>query len=368
MRQILLSLLGILIIVGAVFLARNIMAPGEEENRVFQPKVTKVFTRSVENGDVTVEVEVHGRLEAVNKVGIFAEVQGIFFSSKAFRPGTYYKKGELLISVDNAPELAALKAQRATLLNQIVQLLPDIKFDYPEEYDKWSSYVSDFDVDRKTRALPETNSDREKFFIASKNLSTTYYNIKNLEARLDKYRIYAPFSGILTEALVTPGALIRPGQQLGTLMGQDVFELALPIREEYSDMISVGASLDVLADESGRNLTGRIVRINPEVDPGSQSITAYVQLQGEELKEGMFFHAELPLTPIPGAMEIDRKLLVKNQFIFGVEDSSLVRYDVIPRHYNRETVVVTGLEDGRQILERMIPSAREGMKVEVVTE
>ncbi|HKK87891.1 MAG TPA: HlyD family efflux transporter periplasmic adaptor subunit [Saprospiraceae bacterium] len=366
MRTILLSILGIAILAGSFFLARKIMAQKEDKPNPYSEKITKVFIEEVQNRQVPIAVKVNGRLEAVDELELYSEVQGVFQSQKKFRPGTAYKKGELLIEIDDTQDRANLKAQRSSLLNQIVQLLPDIKFDYPDQYEKWSGYVEAFDINKRTQALPEPGSEREKFFIAGKNLSTAYYNIKQLEAQLDKYRIHAPFDGVLTESLVNPGTLIRPGQKLGTLTSQNNFELALPIREEYAGMLRIGTWIVVESELDGREIKGRLIRVNPSVDPGSQSVTAYVKLNSSGLREGMFFNAQLPLAPIDQAMEINRKLVVKNQFLYGVEDSILVEYPVTPVHYNKETVVVRGLEDGKYILERMIPAAREGMKVEVI--
>ena len=58
-----------------------------------------------------------------------------------------------------------------------------------------------------------------------------YYSIKNIEKRLSKYNITAPFNGVLTEALVTKGTLIRPGQKLGEFIDTSVFEIELAIEK-----------------------------------------------------------------------------------------------------------------------------------------
>jgi hypothetical protein len=78
----------------------------------------------------------------------------------------------------------------------------------------------------------------------------------------------------------------------------------------------------------------------------------------------MFFSASLPLQPIQDALEIDRRLLINNKYVFAVRDSALVAVDVVPVHYNQETVVIKGLEDGETILRRPLPGARENLKVE----
>ena len=56
---------------------------------------------------------------------------------------------------------------------------------------------------------------KENYFISGRGIVSSFYNVKNLEQRLSKYNISAPFNGILVEALVTEGTLIRNGQKLG---------------------------------------------------------------------------------------------------------------------------------------------------------
>ena len=42
--------------------------------------------------------------------------------------------------------------------------MPDIRLDYPEQYEKWEQYLRDFDFDKPTPKLPAINSEKEKFF------------------------------------------------------------------------------------------------------------------------------------------------------------------------------------------------------------
>ena len=56
------------------------------------------------------------------------------------------------------------------------------------------------------------------------------------------------------------------------------------------------------------------------------------------------------------------------KFVYGVESDRLVKYTVEPVHYEQETVVVKGLPNGIEILEKALPGARENMPVDIVRE
>lgn len=367
-RKVILSVIGIAILALGFFGMKKLGSAEKKTKPAYEERIAKVFVESFSPSDQQVTVKMNGRLAAPKKITLSAETQGRFTSSKSFRPGTFYKKGDLIIRVDNTQDYAALKALRSGLLNQIVTLLPDIKFEYPGSFDRWQSYVKNFNVSSKTEDLPEPASDQEKFFIIGKNLQTTFYNIKTQEARLAKYRIYAPFSGVLTQANVSPGAMISPGQNLGTFMSQGSFELVLPVREDYIDRLSIGQKMMLSLVESSESYSGTVVRINPIINPSSQTIDVYVKVSGKDLKEGMFLEATLPLAPFESAMKINRNLLVENKFIWGVENSSLVKIPVKPVHYGSETVVVQNVPTKGVYLSRVLPGAREGMSVEIISE
>ncbi len=204
-----------------------------------------------------------GNLAARDRIEVFSEVQGIFDqSAHQFDAGVYYKEGEVLLRINSDEHRANIRAQKSNLYNQIVAILPDLRFDYPDAHPKWEAYVTSFDVERLLRPLPRSSSDKEKLFIAGKNIQSTWYSIKNLEERLSKYTIYAPFNGILTEALVDKGALVRPGQKLGAFISPVVYELEVGANAEYADLLKVGNSVQLHNVEHTKTWKGRVDRLN----------------------------------------------------------------------------------------------------------
>jgi len=73
-------------------------------------------------------------------------------------------------------------------------------------------------MNKATPTLPEMSDEKEKFFISGRGIMTSYYNVKNLEQRLSKYRIAAPYKGVLTQALVTEGTLTMGCMNLKLLL------------------------------------------------------------------------------------------------------------------------------------------------------
>ncbi len=366
MRNIILSVLGLLLIVGAVFLARKII-DSKTRPKPRPAKVIKtVFVDTIKNETIPIKISANGNLTAKRRLELYAEVQGIFRGgTKLFKTGQTYRKGQSLIRIDASEYYASVQSAKSNLYNQITAIMPDLRLDYPEIYDKWQAYLSNFDMNKATPKLPETTSEKEKYFITGRNIHTSYYNVKNLEQRLAKYTISAPFDGVLTEALVNEGTLIRQGQKLGEFIDTDIYEMEVAIGKEYGDLLQVGSAVALSNLNKTKTFVGKITRINGRVDQATQTITAFIEVNEPSLKEGMYLEAYLDAKKEENAIEIDRGLLQEGNKIFVVRDSILDVVDVHPVYFSDKKVVLKGVPDQTIILSKSVPGAYAGMLVTV---
>lgn len=367
MRKIILAILGLLLITGAIFLGNYFIEKNQKPKRKVRKTVKSVFVKSVQNKNIPIILTANGTVVAKNKIELFSETQGVLNNTvKAFKPGTTYKKGETLLSINNEEFLASLKSQKSNLYNLITAVLPDIRLDFTSEFQKWEKYLKSFQIDKNLPNLPKFSSDKEKYFITGRGILTAYYNIKNLEVRLAKHNIKAPFTGILTEALVTPGSLVRPGQKLGEFIDTRIYELEVAVNAEFADLLKVGNTASLTNLNKSKTYEGKIVRVNGKIDQVSQSITAFIQVQHPDIKEGMFLEANLTGKSEPEAIEISRKLLVDNKYVYTVKsDSILTLQKVTPVYFGAEKVIIKGLKDNQKMLTQPLPGAFEGMIVKM---
>lgn len=366
MRKIILSVLGILLLLGAFALAKSLIANKKKSKPKFEKIVKTVFIDTVLNREIPIQITASGNLTAKNKIELFSEVQGVLKTSRVdFKAGTRYAKGQTLLRINSDEFYASLQAQKSNLYNLITSIMPDIRLDYPNEFNKWESYLQRFDLDKTTPKIPEFTSDKEKYFISGRGITTSYYSVKNLEVKLGKYRIRAPYHGILTEALVTPGTLVRVGQKLGEFIDPSVYEMEVAISAAYSDLLKVGNSVSLFNLERTNSYKGKVVRVNGKIDQTSQTIKVFIKVADKTLKEGMYLEADLTAKSEKDAFEIPRKLLVGNTSIYVVNDTVLNLVKIDPVYFNRESVVIKGLPDNTTILSQVVPGAYNGMPVRI---
>ncbi|MDT0606793.1 efflux RND transporter periplasmic adaptor subunit [Croceitalea rosinachiae] len=367
MRKIILSiLLGLAIILGSIYGA-GLIADSKENRRPIPKKVIKtVFIDTVINGIVPIKVPANGNLVAKERVELYAEVQGVLKKGgQLFKTGQEYRSGQALVRIDASEYYASVQSAKSNLYNLVTSIMPDLQLDYPEDFSKWQSYLANFDLEKTTPKLPEINSDKEKYFITGRGIFSSYYNVKNLEQRLSKYVISAPFTGILTEALVTEGTLVRTGQKLGEFIKVGTYELEVAISKSYADFLKVGEEVALTTLDKTKSYVGRVARINGRVDQASQTITAFIEVKGDNLKEGQYLEANLNAKNENNAIEIDRALVNDNNQIFVVRDSILDLIDVYPVYFSDKNVVLKDVPDGETIVSKPVVGAYAGMLVKV---
>ncbi|WP_166963267.1 efflux RND transporter periplasmic adaptor subunit [Yeosuana marina] len=362
MRKTILSIIGVLLIITSIFFAKSLIASKNKPKPILEKVVKTVFIDTVRNSQIQIEIPGNGSLVAKRRVEIYSEVQGVFKTSNVlFKPGQMYKAGQTLISIDASEYYATVQSAKSNLYNAIAAIMPDLRLDFPEVYQKWQQYLNAFDLSKTAPKLPEITSEKENYFITGRGIVSSYYNLKNLEQRLSKYTIKAPFTGILTEALVTEGTLVRNGQKLGEFIDPSQYEMEVAISKSFASLLKVGEEVRLNNLDKTNFYTGKISRVNGSIDKTTQTITTYIDVKNPKLKEGIYLEANIKGEIVKDAIEIDRNLLLEDNQIFVLAKGMLNTIPVTPVYFSDTKVVLKDVPNGTIILKRPVPGAYVGM-------
>ena len=345
---------------GASFLGKN---KPPAERTVLPAAVKQVRTLTTSPQTVASTIEVTGRLAARQRVEIFAEVGGILLSGDRFREGNAFRKGDPMLEIDAEEARLALLAQKSSLMNQLTLMLPDLKTDYPESFPQWAAYLSQLDPAQPLPALPQPVDEREKYFISARNLYNLYYTIQSQEARLEKYVIRAPFAGVVAEASIKEGTLVRIGQKLGDFFNPYTYELEAAVPLADLEYLRTGAKVTLRSADLPGTWRGVVSRISDRIDANTQTAKVFINTTGEDLREGMYLSGAVEGRPLPDVTELPRALLLDQEAVYVVKDSLLARHPVEPVRFGTETVLVRGIPAGTTLLGQNLVGAYEGMKV-----
>jgi len=354
---------GILILTIAYFASSLILSLKEKEEISLTETEKLVSVVIVNNSINPVEITTDGRVQSLNKINIFSEVQGkINFNNNKFKQGEVFKKDEEIISINSEEFLSSVKQARSELQNIIAKVLPDIKMDFSNNFSNWDKYFKNFDVKKNISDLPPPMSDKEKYYLVGKGIEASFFKTRSLEKRLKKYSITAPFSGTISKTYISEGSLVNPGVPIGIFISNKIFEVTFNIPSKYSRNINVDQEIHFKIND--RKFTGKIDRVDTNIDNFSQTVGIHVLISSKDLMDGMYIETKIPLNISSEGFEISRSILFNDAYVYVVEDNNRVgirKVDVI--YYNDESVIISGLENNTKIISSNIPGIFKGMKI-----
>ena len=356
------------IAIGIIALALGVKKMMESSKKAPDKKTTKtiksITTTLVSNYSLPIQIQSTGSIMAKDRAVLYSEVQGIFQqTSKPFKAGVKYSNDQALIRINNSEYAASVKSQRINFKSLIIGTLADIQFDYPAELTAWKNYANSISSDNSLPSIPKVTNENFSNYLSGKSIFGNYYTIKNLETRLAKYTITAPFSGVLVEANITPGTLISPGQKLGEFIRTGIYELELNVNASLTDFLKLGKKVTLFNTDKTSTYEGTVSRINSQIDRASQTVKLFVEVRSNELSEGEYLEADINAQNIDNVLEINRNLIVDESYVFLVKDSLLIKQPISIVHSSQNSIIVKGLTDSSELVATPVPGGYEGMKV-----
>jgi multidrug efflux pump subunit AcrA (membrane-fusion protein) len=356
------------IAIGIIALALGVKKMMESSKKAPDKKTTKtiksITTTLVSNSSLPIQIQSTGSIMAKDRAVLYSEVQGIFQqTSKPFKAGVKYSNDQALIRINNSEYAASVKSQRINFKSLIIGTLADIQFDYPAELTAWKNYANSISSDNSLPSIPKVTNENFSNYLSGKSIFGNYYTIKNLETRLAKYTITAPFSGVLVEANITPGTLISPGQKLGEFIRTGIYELELNVNASLTDFLKLGKKVTLFNTDKTSTYEGTVSRINSQIDRASQTVKLFVEVRSNELSEGEYLEADINAQNIDNVLEINRNLIVDESYVFLVKDSLLIKQPISIVHSSQNSIIVKGLTDSSELVATPVPGGYEGMKV-----
>jgi RND family efflux transporter MFP subunit len=213
-----------------------------------------------------------------------------------------------------------------------------------------------------------SQSDYESLELAYKVAKSSYDNL------LENTILRAPVGGVVSARNYDRGDMYSMGQPIYTIQQITPVKLLVPISEADYTKVKRGDKVSLTADAlPGRSYTGTIVRLYPTIDPASHTFNAEVRVANEkrELRPGMYARVTVDYGTsdsivVPDAAVI--KLQGSGQrtvFVLNSDNTVSVRTVEAGRHFGTRYEILSGLEEGEQVLTGGHSNLKSGDKVEV---
>ncbi len=366
LRQFLIVMAGLAILVLSVIGMGALSEMKEPLATEEKPVVYKyVKTAPVRYTNVKTEVQAFGRVGTAQTLDMISEVSGRMFEGEvSLKEGQSFKKGQLLFKVDDEEAQLNLQSQKSNFLRDLAAILPDLKIDFSDNYPAWERYFNSISLNRPIPNLPKYKNSKEKTFLATKNIFSNFYDIKSQESRLKKHKFYAPFDGTIYSINLHNGSFVNAGSNIGRIIETNRLELAVDVNVSDIGWIETGTPAEVYA-EDGTLWKGKVVRMGEFVNQETQSIDVFLAIEPNKNKlyDGQFLRAVMPSRVIDNSMIVPRNIIMNGDEVFTVEDTLLRVRKVHIHKINQETVVMSGLEEGKDLVIEPLINAFNGMPV-----
>lgn len=329
-----------------------------------------VKAEPVKYGTIDGEIITSGRVYSKSEIVLSAEVSGKILSGNVpFKKGQKFRKGDLLLKIYDKEAGLSLKANKSSFLNSLAGLLPDLKIDYPDNYASWYNFFENIDIDKDLPNMPEIKSTKEKVFLASRNILSSYYNIKSAESTFKKHYLYAPFNGSITSVNVEVGGIAGMNTKLGNIINTRELEVEVPLVIEDAKWIKKGDKVIVKNDLGTESWNGFVARISGDLDVQTQSVSVFVEIinnQKTPLYKGQYLKAYFNTLKVSDVMEIPRNSVFNSDEVFLVEDDLLLKKSINVVKVNEKSVFINGLEEGTMVVVEPLINANENTKVNIL--
>lgn len=373
-RKITFIVVSLIVLLGGSFALSKLFVSLKPEPPRRPASDTKRFVKveTVNYSEIVSPLFREGRAVSSNEVMLVSEASGkIEAGQVALKKGASFRKGELIARIYKDEVELALKASKSRFLNSFTNMLPDIKVDFPGQYNQFMSFFNSVDLNKDLPDLPKVDNEKLKIFLASRNILSDYYGIRQDEKRLSRHTFYAPFDGTFTQVNFEVGAYVNAGGQIAKMIRTDQLEIEVPVENTQSVWIKIGDKVNVFAQDKSSFSPGTVVRKSNFVDTDSQSRSIFVQVNNPgkaNLLAGEYKLVEFPGQQIANAMEIPRSAVFNSNEVFVVIDGKLKKRVLNILKWNETTLIFDGLEDGLKLVVEPLINVQENSPVGIVGE
>ncbi len=358
-----------IVITGFIYL--TLMSNRKEDSKKLKSEDSTVFVpvREVKNRIRQMSITSYGQITPNTELIVSFEVQGELLkrSNGALKPGSKFKKGDVLYQLDNSEAYWSLSSRKTALNNILLNCMPDIEIEFPDETKKWIDYLAELKPKLLLPELPQM-SPKERMFLTTRNFLTEYYNIKSAEARMQKYNWIAPFSGTVVEVYAEPGSVVNPGAQVAKIAEIGDYEVKVPIGLDELEIYSSQNSA-LFTDANGKEIgAGKILRISDVINQQTQSADVYYSikpLKDTKIYHGLFVNVSINQKAEKETMALPRVAVNDNQ-VRILDEGKLVKQSILIVGSKPDTVFVTGLNNGQFVLLEQVEEKEDKVKYEGV--
>ncbi len=205
----------------------------------------------------------------------------------AVTEGSHVSQGDLLLRVDDAMQRAMVEAARLKAVSDAgvrsaaagVQLAISTLANVRRSHD--AGAAGDWEVERAETEVKQAEAEHDAAREATKIAEA---ELRLEEERLRRYRLEAPFDGVVTHVSVEPGETVTTEHAILRMVSLDPLEATLFLPVRMYGQLQLGQTYRLSASEPvNGEVLARLKFIDPNIDSASRTIRCLFSIANEDL-------------------------------------------------------------------------------------
>ena len=328
-----------------------------------------------------VELQSYGTVQPRTQTTLIAQVRGqIVYVNPNVRNGGYFKKGEVLASIDARDYKADVRIAEAILMDSRQQLA-EAEARTIQAREDWERLGNSGEAPGLVLRLPQLEAAKARVVSAESTL-------QKARLELERTDIVAPYAGRILRKQADIGQVVNTNQALADIYATDYVEVRLPLRnsdlgyinlpESYVDdapEVEV-AEVEILSSLVGESVwAAKLVRTEGAIDENARQLHVIAQVDDPfsqqsdnraPLKIGEYVTARLTGKTLSSVLVIPNNAIYQGSYVYVVEGDVLQRRDIeIAWQNERDAIIETGLADGESLVTTPLGQVTSGVRVRV---
>jgi membrane fusion protein (multidrug efflux system) len=301
-------------------------------------------------------LELQGNVQTKQNVLIYPEFAGVL-EKVLVAKGEKVQKGQVLALINNGgmtEQLAQLEAKAA---------------------------LSKTTFERQERLWAQKIGSEIQYLQAETAYQADQNAVKHLKSQLAKTNITAPFDGTIDDVIKEEGTVVAPGMnsEVFRIVNLSKMYIETEVPENFIASIRKGKSASVYFPILGKKVTTTVKQVGNFINPSNRSFKIEIDLPNTTgiFKPNLTARVQLNDYTNPNAVLIPQSIISENangeQYIYTVQqknknNEAQAKRTIIVTGKTQGNVieVLTGLEDGTEIIQEGARSVTDGQTVKVI--